>query len=130
MEIGPMNNYQPKPVEAIKGIPQGGKTQVTAQPADTVQISLQARLKLAELADQALQETLKIAPPPGTVYSLSDLKKAEADNESSPIANGNKTMLEQVQHRIKTGFYNRPEVKAEIAEKLADELGKPASEPE
>jgi hypothetical protein len=130
MEIGPINNYQPKPVEAIKGIPQGGKTQATAQLADTVQISLQARLKLAELADQALQETLKTAPTMCAVYSLSDLKKAEADNESSPIANGNKTMLEQAQHRIKTGFYNRPEVKEEIAKRLPDELCKPASEPE
>jgi hypothetical protein len=125
-----MNNYQPKLVESIKGIPQGGKTQVTAQPADTVQISLEARLKLAELADQALQEKLKTAPQPAIVYSRNDLKKAETENKKETSANCSKTTLEQVHHRIKTGFYNRPEAKEEIAKKLADELSTPADEQE
>ncbi len=130
MEIGPMNNYQSRHLEAIKATHQGGETPATAQPTDTVQISLEARLKLAELADRALKETLKTAPQPGTVYSRSDLKKAEADTRPGTIANCSKTTLEQVQHRIKTGFYNRPEVKGEIAKKLADEISKPADEQE
>lgn len=125
-----MNDFQPKPVEAIKGIFHGDKTPAKARPVDTVQIFLEARLKLAELADHALKETLNRAPTPSTDYSPSDLKKSEADNKTGRANDCRYSMLEQVRQRIKNCFYNRPEVKEEIAKKLVIEISKPVDDRE
>ena len=125
-----MNNYQFRPREANTEKHQEGETRATALPLDTVEISLEARKKLAELADQALRDASRTKTQLDILPHGGELTKAEGDNEPGGTANRKYAMLEQVQERIKTDFYNRPEVKGEIARRLADELAESADETE
>jgi hypothetical protein len=125
MEVEPVNNYQPRPVPATKRTGKGGETRANAQPADTVEISLQARLKLAELADAARREILPSLRRTETTAAQRAPQKNEAAKTVDHVTGRRKIDLAQVQRRMETGFYNQPEVKEKIAERLAEELSKP-----
>ena len=101
MEIGPVKenallNSQPKQESRET------KTEEPAKKTDTVSISLQARKRLANLADSS--------------RTLSP-EQIDAETETG------QTRLDQVRQRIADGFYNREDVRAMIADKLTDHLG-------
>ena len=110
MEIGPVSNR-----------PAGQKTEGTGSPrqdgappdkvqrppiADRAEISVEARLRLAEMADR---ERLREQQGPGPVA---------ADNLT------NEERLEIIKKRVASGYYNQPQVRARIVEKLIDDLNK------
>ncbi len=100
MEIGPVRREQPEqaPREA-----ENRKREVVSpsQPSsDRVEISDAARKRLAELADAARRE-------------LPAIEHAEK-----------LARLNDIRARIRSGYYDQPEVKRRIADRLADELGK------
>ncbi|MDF1543649.1 MAG: hypothetical protein P1R58_00950 [bacterium] len=78
------------------------KTEQPARKTDTVSISLQARKRLAELAD-----------------SSRPLAPEQANTESD----GDATRLDLIRARIADGFYSREDVRAMIADKLTGHLG-------
>ncbi len=97
MEIGPV------PEKGLVGsVNRDNKSQAvqensTAPKKDTVDISDEARRKIADLADASLHV---------------DRMQTEAGNEK----------LAQVRKRIDSGFYEQPEIKQQIAEGLLDEF--------
>ncbi len=108
MEIGPLSNRTPGPKPGgaenrRKGQP--GETPDQSRPSpDRIEISFEARARLAELADQ---ELAKEETEPKSVGSV-DVPKQQR--------------LEQIRERIASGYYNEPEVKAKIVDRLIDGL--------
>lgn len=95
MEIGPISNRP-----AVHTVPPGILTgqPLTAAPdqgvsteKDSIEISQDARRKLAEMADEALRTDRR-------------------------------DRVEQIRGRIAEGFYDRPEVKEQVAERLMNDL--------
>ena len=114
MEIGPVHNDQPSSgqVETEKIKKNGG---LKAAPAgDRVEISNEARIKLAALADRALHAASKTHRQSGSKAVQKSLQ--QHDDKTAK--------LERVQGRIESGFYDRRDVKQKIAERLAAELKK------
>lgn len=105
MEIGPLST-QPsgqRPEEPKKPAPQASEPD-TAHKGDRVEISREARAKLAELADLEL--------------------KKEASSPT-PVKDENLTghgLIEAIRSRIESGFYERNDVRGRIADKLIDDL--------
>ena len=120
MEIGPVKNNRPIQPSADEA----GKPQKVAEPAsrpgDRIEISENARHKLAELADRAVLQQMDSS---GT-YSRSagaDTRGVDEQSTSGPAAERS-TRLDEVRKRMAAGFYDRPDVVRKIAEKLADDL--------
>ncbi len=89
--------------------------QPSAEPprrSDALVISSDARRQLAELADSARD-----------LVSRMDL-----DNDGSDEIREDKIQLARA--RIKSGYYDLPEIKKQIADRLADDLSGPLSENE
>lgn len=124
MEIGPVNSNQPRPTGAENEKSNKGSTQTAKPLADSVEISNEARMKLAALADKARRETLGAQNQEGLQAAEASQKKDSARQKSVTGSDDKKGKLEQVRLRIKSGFYNQPEVKKEIAERLTEELQK------
>ncbi len=100
MEIGPVKEnalLTNQPKQESKEV----KTEGSAKKKDTVSISLQARKRLADLADTS--RTLSTA-------------KTETETELG------QTRLDQVRERIANGYYDRNDVRIEIADKLIGHL--------
>ena len=95
MEIGPLSNKQPVPPEG--GRVRSSQPETPASPkeqTDRVEISSDARTRLAEAADARLAE------------------EQQARREK----------LDLIRERIKSGFYERPEVDQQVADRLIDDL--------
>jgi hypothetical protein len=94
MEIGPLSNQNPiQPRGERESLrPVGETTSPTA--TDRVEISEDARARLAEMADARL----------------------EAEQQAR------REKLAMIRERMETGFYDRPEVKEKIADRLIDDL--------
>ena len=108
MDIGKVNNelpeYQPEKKFVAK------KADELPPPVeDKVDLSLEARRRLAEMADQALGVNETIG---------ADRAKTETDSTTKAES------LDEVRQRIKSGFYEQEAVKRKIADKLADDLDK------
>ena len=122
MEIGPVHNDQPTPgrVEAEKS-KKDNRPKAGPVP-DRVEISADARMKLAALADRALHETSKAhrqsnsGTAPRSPEQATDIRKAETVHDDQ------RAKLALVRGRIESGFYKLPDVKKEIAERLATEF--------
>ncbi len=114
MEIGPVHNDQPSSgqVETEKIKKNGGLK--VAPAGDRVEISNEARIKLAELADRALHAASKTQRQSGS----------KAVQKSTKQHDDKTAKLERVQGRIESGFYDRPDVKQKIAERLATKFKK------
>ncbi len=121
MDIGPLSNG--RPVSLPSGKKTDGEKQVTHQPkpTDTVEISDDARRKLAELADAVLRAR---GAEPTRQAQVGDVRKTEGRgmSESRDTDANRADKIEQARRRIETGFYDRPEVKKEIADRLTDEM--------
>lgn len=100
MEIGPLSNNEMmgrlRPAGKSAGQPAPDQTE---DHADRIEISEDARQKLAELADSHLRE----------------IKATGVTFEGSSERVGK---IERIKARIETGFYDIPEVKEKIAEKI------------
>ena len=112
MDIGPVNN-RPLQQQRIGNSPEKKVSEQKPPAKDKVEISLEARKRLAELADRALAaetDTAKIGT--GKI------------NEERPVTTEptKATSLDEVRRRIESGFYDRPEVKDRIAKNLSDEF--------
>ena len=97
MEIGLLSDSR-KPLPSSGKIPGGPEQEgKPADKQDSVEISDEARTKLAELADAALAAESK----KGMTW---------------------KDRVDHVRDRIGEGFYDRPSVREKIAENLMDDL--------
>ncbi len=109
MEIGPLPNDKPLngyiAREPARQDAPGHQNQVT----DKVEISDNARARLAELADAKLNE-----------HHI-DREIGNAD-VNEPATGGTPSRLDEIREKIESGFYDRPEVKNEVARRLADDL--------
>jgi anti-sigma28 factor (negative regulator of flagellin synthesis) len=94
MEIGPVSNKQPVQQGGAARPEQPAETPRPKATADCVEISDDARAKLAEAADRQLT--------------------------ADQVARRDK--LELVKERIKSGYYDRPEVDQAVADRLIDDL--------
>jgi hypothetical protein len=90
-------------------------------PEDRVEISENARLRLAELADQVVRQQQNGT---GRVYTRPKSSAIGRNKEKSAVSGnpGGQTRLNEVRKRIEEGFYDNPEVKKKIADKLSDEM--------
>jgi anti-sigma28 factor (negative regulator of flagellin synthesis) len=108
MEIGPLSNRRAgsrtegeanRKQEATPTSP--GRT---PQRTDRVDISLEARTRLAESADREL---------------------TREKTEPQPISSGERPRperLEQIRERIASGYYNDPGVRSKIVDRMIDDL--------
>jgi hypothetical protein len=116
MEIGPVDkNHSVPPSVPDKWRPAVNKPDSAFK--DRVEISENARAKLAELADQALAEQYE--PHDGT--RAAPQRKAE-DTRSHSSASEHHSKLAEVRKRIRNGFYDQTDVQKEIADRLADDI--------
>ena len=116
MEIGPVHNDQPNSGRAeTEKIKKNGRLKA-APTGDRVEISNEARMKLATLADRTLHAASKTHRQSGSKAVQKSLQ--QHDDKTAK--------LERVQGRIESGFYDRSDVKQKIAERLATELKKPS----
>ncbi|MBU0983963.1 MAG: flagellar biosynthesis anti-sigma factor FlgM [candidate division Zixibacteria bacterium] len=105
MEIGPVTKSSPE-YHSEETNQKKGKVEPRHSPAaDTVQISDDGRARLAEAADRLLAEK---------GYSVLD---SQPDGD---IDDGDR--IGQIRRRIEQGYYERPDVRSEIADRLIDDL--------
>lgn len=76
--------------------------------SDRVEISLDARARLAELADR-------------------ELRAGGARTETGPTppeasSNERQTRIDEIRAKIESGFYDRPEVRDRLIDRLTDDL--------
>ncbi len=115
MEIGPLRNRK----QVVDSVEEKTKK----QPAPAIQkkqedrldlSSVQTRDKLASLADEMLVR-----------YGIDSSQTSEYTNEVDGAGAGeqnDKIRLARV--RVKSGFYDQPDIMRKIAEKLADEISR------
>lgn len=109
MEIGPLSNGLPMP-EPDRPKKTAQETSPARQEiSDRVEISTDARARLAELADR-------------------ELKAGGARTEAGPTrsnqnTNDRQTRIDEIREKIESGFYDRPEVRDRIVDRLTDDLG-------
>ena len=105
MEIGPLSNRQAgqQAEGPEKPTPKGVNPEPNREIVDRMDISLDGRARLAELADQELEKERSALTP----VDPSRLKGA--------------ARLDAIRRRIETGFYDQPEVRARIADNLIDD---------
>lgn len=115
MEIGPVNNSQPRPTGTENEKRGKNKTPAIEPPTDRVEISHEARVKLAVLADRVRSETLE---------KHNQLRAQVTDPGRQPELNrdDSQTKLQKARSRIESDYYNRLEVMQEIARRLANEF--------
>jgi len=130
MEIGPVNNNQTWPAGAEKEKSYNAKTKGAKSSEDRVEISNEARMKLAALADKVLRETSAAQRQSGVKVAEKGLKKADADPKLEEAVDHQKARLELIRHRIESHFYQQAEVKREVARKLAEEFGQVSNDQE
>ncbi len=121
MEIGPLKNSRPIQPSADEPGNKATAVKKTPGPSDQIEISENARMKLAELADQAnarQEEEL------GAVYTRPENKTVSQSREGPAIAKGGdrESRLDEVRRRMEDGFYDRPEIRKRIADNLSDEI--------
>jgi hypothetical protein len=106
MEIGPLSNQDAGQKPEGQDRPQARKP-APPQPAevtDRIDISQDARTRLAELADRELNQELS-APRPANEDGLTGQDK-----------------LEEIRRRIRAGYYDDPEVLRRVVDRLADDI--------
>jgi hypothetical protein len=117
MEIGPVQNNQPVQQPSRQARPESSAEVVKPELTDRVEISEDARRLLAEMADRALLEEASAAAGPEAVDEAA-VPKAEL--KSSPDQGAGK--LAEIRRRVQSGYYDRPEIKREIADRLSEDL--------
>jgi hypothetical protein len=113
MKIGPLSNHQaPDPDRSAESAKSTRAETDAASRRDRVEISGDGRSKLAQLADSARLQELR--------DMQRNAEEATAVNKGeSQLTNGR---LEQIRLKILSGYYDSPDVKARIADRLSDEM--------
>jgi hypothetical protein len=108
MEIGPLSNRPPGPRPGGEGNHRPEPSLTTPTRArtttDRVEITCEARARLANRADQELAKE-KVEPQP-----------VDAGDQSR------EGRLDQIKERIASGYYTDPQVRAKIVDRLIDDL--------
>ena len=118
MEIGPVRNNQAKPPSSDTERPQKAQPKpAEAVSADRVEISDSARQKLAELADQTRADDARLSAANRTTNS-------EGGERAEPVPShlSRQDRLAEIRRRVQSGFYDRDDVKRDIADNLSDDL--------
>lgn len=115
MDIGPVNNSRPDH-QPNKKSPDGKvPTELQNSPAeDQVEISLEARKKLSELADKAGTSGLetqndRVEEPSGQKRNDDDIPQKAGS-------------LDKIRERIESGYYDRSDVMDQIAGRMSDDI--------
>ena len=105
MEIGPLSNHRTgqQAESPEKPTPKGAHPKTNREIVDRMDISLDARARLAELADHELE------------------KERSAPTPIGPSRLTGAARLDAIRDRIETGFYDQAEVRARIADNLIDD---------
>jgi hypothetical protein len=114
MEIGPVRNDQPNSGRVETENIKKNSGPKAALAGDRVEISNETRMKLAALADRAFHEASKTHRQSGSKAIQKSLQ--QHDNKTAK--------LERVRERVKSGFYNRSDIRQKIAERLAAKFKK------
>ncbi len=124
MDIGPVYNDQcgQGRVETEKA--KNGNWEKAGPAGDRVEISTEARMKLAALADQALHEISKSKSHDSSKATGKPLTQVHTAQKQVVGDVGKTARIECVRDRVESGFYNQPDVKKRIAERLATEFWK------
>jgi hypothetical protein len=122
MKIGPLSNEQ-KVWAGLQKMKSRPAKDDFEQKKDTVEISQEARKKLAELADQALKRESGGKVVAGKRPGNDDIvDKAVTEEENDGEKNLSPGRQAEIRKRISTGFYDRPEIRDQIIDKLADDI--------
>ena len=116
MDIGPVRIPSPAYGARRKGpeIKSATTPEREEPPKDRVDISLEARRKLAELAEKArADETLAQGENP---------EQTEAHLSGNLSGLNRAVSIDEIKQRIDAGYYNRTDVISKIADKLSDEF--------
>jgi len=114
MEIGPLSNRRPLPAPVDGRFDGQPAVKNETELKDTVEISNDARVRLAQLADAALR-----AARDGSQQRTDEVSTKGEGVESAIPA---QERIEQVRARIESGFYDQPDVRGKIADRLIDDL--------
>ncbi len=106
MEIGPLSNHQSgqRPERSDQPHQEAAPPEPTRKIVDKLDISLDARVRLAELADQELEKEHSVPTP------------VDSKTLTSPAR------MVVIRQRIASGFYDKPEVRASVVDKLIDDM--------
>jgi hypothetical protein len=107
MKIGTVPPNRPAQTDETTPMRVKKEAQPKKQAVDTIEVSENARKKLAEAADNARTTLLNGAEGSGA-KSLNDLSGSER--------------ITRLRQRVESGYYERPEIKKQIAESLADDI--------
>ena len=114
MEIGPLSNRRPLPTPVDNRSEGQPAVKNETELKDTVEISDDARTRLAQLADAALRAARDGSRQPSDQVST----KGEGVESTIPT----QERIERIRERIESGFYDQPDVKGKIADRLIDDL--------
>ena len=103
MEIGTLHSNQAADMTAAREQRKSNKETTQVQRNDSVDISGKARAQIGKLADSILRE---VGP----------------DVETGASKTLSQERLDQIRHRIASGYYNNPDVMGSVSDLLTDEL--------
>ena len=114
MDIGPVDNTSPKQ-QPNKKSPETKPPEKSSdfKAGDRVEISLEARQRLSDLAEKAKASEMD------TQNNVNGPKGHERANDDIPEK---ASTMEEIRRRIESGYYDRSDVMDQIAEKLSDDL--------
>ncbi|RKX25651.1 MAG: hypothetical protein DRP47_09470 [Candidatus Zixiibacteriota bacterium] len=117
MEIGPLQNHKPQVSSVPPKIEKRETKTGNMQPVDTVELSSNAREKLAQLADSARAR-----------YGLGEMQRGNCLENEGSSSELRVEKIKLARERISQSFYNQKHIMQEIADKLTDEIRKPLDE--
>ncbi len=74
-----------------------------------------------EISEVARSLSEKVSPKSEETNEVSSVDSAEVSNEAVEFEN-RQEMIDQARQRIESGYYNSPEVRSEIARRIADDF--------
>lgn len=115
MDIGPVSNRPPEHQPSKKSPNNKAPEEFqTSRAEDRVEISLEARQRLSELADKVRNSGLDtlnagVEGPGGQKRTDDDIPQKAGS-------------LDEIRKRIESGYYDRSDVRDQIADKMSDDL--------
>jgi anti-sigma28 factor (negative regulator of flagellin synthesis) len=123
MEIGPLSNNRaltPEIENYGDGAQQNQKSEERANRYDSVEISGQARQRLAEARGRALAGGLFAAD--ATRDRTKPAGRRDQSSIKRPSDGRRRERIEEFRNRIQSGYYELPQVKQDIVNRLIDKL--------
>ena len=120
MEMGPLSNKRPVTFTAGGASERPTAAKPTGGARDSLEISDACRRRLAELADAAL--SLERIRSGGEEEDRSLSIQDSTISDGACPGEGRKARIEEIRRKINTGFYDRPDVRKKIADRIVDDL--------